>query len=58
MCIGPVSPETINAADLISDTRSAIVVGGETAAVLSEAEATAAAIGSSPGPHNTIDRRP
>ena len=37
MCIGPVSPEIMSAAAFVSDTRSATVVAGDTAAVPSDA---------------------
>src|SRR3954452_3037440 len=58
MCVGPVSPDTINAAPRASATRSAIVVFGDTIAAPSAPAATAAASDSSHGPHSTTDLNP
>ena len=56
-CVGPVSPDTISDAPRASATRSAIVVGGVSAAAPSDAATTARASASSPGPQSTTDAR-
>src|SRR5712691_9919622 len=54
-CVGPVSPETINAAPRASATKSAIDVRGESIAAPLAAATTSSARDCSPGPHSTTD---